>query len=87
VQFQEREVKTKFNGSVYTHTLYSRDIDTVIREILADPEFTNHLTFDAERRYVARSDGTPMRVYGELHHGDHMWKIQVRTCNVSSATY
>ena len=87
LQFQERGIKTKFKGSTYTHTLYSRDIDTVIREVLADPELTSHLTFDAERRYVARPDGTPMRVYGELHHGDHMWQIQVSTRHIPSATY
>ena len=62
---------------MYEHTLYSRDLDCAIREILADPAFTNYLTFDAERRYIARPDGTPMRVFSEFHHGDHMWYIQV----------
>jgi hypothetical protein len=48
----------------------------MIRELLADPELEQFWTFDAERRYMADTDGSPMRVYEEYHHGDDMWDIQ-----------
>ncbi|KAG8790704.1 hypothetical protein FRC16_000755 [Serendipita sp. 398] len=76
-RFHHRLITTKWNDHTYQHVLYYRDIMGIIRDVLSDPNLSEHLIFDAEKRFIQQSNGEENdRVYQEYYQCDDFWDLQ-----------
>jgi hypothetical protein len=55
--------------------LWLRDIVEVIRELLSDRRFVEHMRFAPEKHW--KSIERKIRVYDEMWSGDWWWRMQV----------
>ncbi len=77
-QFSKQQITTVFDGASFITNFHCREMDQVLRDLLANPDIADKMALNAERKYTRHPDGTRnMRVYDEYYHGDDMWEIQV----------
>ncbi len=74
------------NGDFRTETLelWHRDPLECIAELLANPLFEAHQTYQPQRVYRQQKNGVGAnREYSEMWTGDWWWETQVSSCSVS----
>jgi hypothetical protein len=69
------EVVEDSSGRIHTAYLFLRDIINVIRELIRNPIFKDHMHYVPERHWTA-SD-CKVQIYGETWSGKWWWRMQV----------